>query len=187
MMKKHLANIITSARIVGAAVLFFFNEVNVAFLCIYAFCGVTDLIDGPIARKTQSESSIGALLDTVGDVATYVALAKIMLSKHIVPAWAIWWYVPAAAAILCSGFIALKRFGRFFVVHSLFGKIMGGTAFLMPFALRAGLIIPCFAVMCVTASVSAVETAVLTLRSDDPEYEASSVIGMIHNKRTSEA
>ena len=182
-MKKQLANIITSARIVGAAVLFFFSEVNGAFLCVYAFCGLTDLIDGPVARKTQSESAVGALLDTVGDVATYVALAKILLSKHMVPSWALYWYIPAAAGILCSGLIALVRFGRFFVVHSLFGKAMGVTAFLMPFMMYAGLIVPCFAVMCITATVSAVETAVLTLLSDDPEHESSSVVGMLRGKR----
>ena len=181
-MKKQLANIITSARIVGAIVLFFFTEVNGAFLCIYALCGLSDLIDGPIARKTHSESSVGALLDTIGDVATYVALAKILLSKHLVPAWILWWYVPAAAAILCSGFIALTRFGRFFVVHSLFGKLMGAAAFSMPFALRLGFLIPCFVVICVAATVSAVETAVLTIMSDNPEEESSSIIGMLRRR-----
>ena len=178
-MKKQAANIITSARIVGAIVLFFFTEVNNAFLCIYAFCGLTDLIDGPIARKTHTESSVGALLDTIGDVATYVALAKILLSRHLVPSWARWWYIPAGVAILCSGFIALARFGRFFVVHSLFGKVMGVAAFLMPFALRAGLLIPCFATICIVATISAVETAVLTLLSKEPEEESSSIIGML--------
>ena len=181
-MKKQLANIITSVRIVGAVVLFFFTEINSAFLCIYAFCGLTDLIDGPIARKTHSESAVGALLDTVGDVATYVALAKILLSQHMVPAWALWWYVPAGVAILCSGFIALARFGRFFVVHSLFGKQMGAAAFLMPFTLRLGLLIPCFVTICVAATVSAVETAVLTLLSNNPEAESSSIIGMVLSK-----
>ncbi|MCR4615163.1 MAG: CDP-alcohol phosphatidyltransferase family protein [Clostridiales bacterium] len=182
-MKKQLANIITSARIIGAVVLFFFKDVNGAFLCIYAFCGLTDLIDGPVARKTQSESSAGALLDTVGDIATYVALAKILLSKHLVPSWVLCWYIPAAVSILCSGFIAFARFRHFFVIHSLFGKLMGLTAFLMPFALRFGIIIPCFVAMCVTATVSAIETAVITVKSEDPEHDAASIAGMIIKNR----
>ena len=177
-MKKYLANMITSSRIVGAVVLFFFREVNGVFLGVYAFCGLTDLIDGPVARKTGSESAVGALLDTAGDVATYVALAKILLLRRLVPLWVLCWYIPAAAAILCAGFLALARFGRFFVVHSLFGKLMGATAFFMPFALHLGILIPCLAAMCVTATVSAVETAVLTVKSEDPEHGPISVIGL---------
>ncbi len=75
-MKKQLPNFITGTRILGAIILFFFQEVNIPFLCVYSLCGFTDLIDGPVARRLKAESSMGALLDTVGDVATYVLLAQ---------------------------------------------------------------------------------------------------------------
>ena len=179
-----MANLITVSRIVCAVVLFFFNDINGVFLGIYAYCGVSDLIDGPIARKTNKTSSVGALLDTAGDVATYVALAKILLSKHIVPAWAVVWYVAAAVGILSGGLVAAARFRRFFVVHSLFGKIMGGFAFLMPFAYFADLLIPCLAAMCVCATVSAAETVYITAKADDPEHAPISVIGLLKAKKT---
>ena len=182
-MKKQLANIISGARIAGAVVLFFFNEVNSTFLWIYALCGLSDLIDGPVARKLHAQSNVGALLDTIGDVATYVALAKILLAKRLVPAWLLWWYIPAAAGILSAGLIAVKRFKRYFVVHSLFGKAMGAAAFLMPFALRVGLLVPCFVVICVTATVSAFETAYITWKADDPEHAPISVIGLIRAQK----
>lgn len=176
-MKKHLANIITCTRIICAIVLFFFRSVNGTFLVVYTFCGLTDLIDGPIARKMRSQSNIGAVLDTVGDVATYVALAKILLTEHLVPFWAMYWYISAAAGILCSGIIAVARFGRFFVMHSFCGKLMGGAAFLMPFALYSGMLTTCFVLICTTATISAIETAVITLKADDPEHTAISLIG----------
>ena len=176
-LKKQIPNIITGSRILGAAVLFFFRDVDAWFLGIYLFCALTDLIDGPVARKLNAESSVGALLDTVGDVATYVALAKILLAKHLVPSWALIWYICAAAGIVASGLIAVGRFRRFFIVHSLFGKVMGFLAFLMPFALRADLLIPCFAAVCASATVSAVETAVITWKAADPESAPVSLIG----------
>ncbi|MBQ7688665.1 MAG: CDP-alcohol phosphatidyltransferase family protein [Clostridia bacterium] len=177
-----MANLITISRIVCAVILFFFQDVNGAFLAIYAYCGISDLIDGPIARKTNKTSNLGALLDTVGDVATYVALAKILLSKHLVPAWAVIWYVSAAAGILSAGLVALARFHRFFVVHSLFGKVMGLFAFLMPFALYVNLLIPCFAAICASATVSAVETVFITAKAEDPEHAAISIIGLYRKK-----
>ena len=82
-MKKHLANIISLSRVAGAIALFFFNEISTAFLIIYVLCGITDLIDGPIARKTNSTSPLGATLDTVGDVATYLALTKVLIIKKL--------------------------------------------------------------------------------------------------------
>lgn len=173
-----MANVITASRIVCAVILFFFNDINGAFLAIYAYCGVSDLIDGPIARKTNKTSNVGALLDTIGDVATYVALAKILLAKHLVPSWAVIWYVAAAAGILSGGLVAVVRFRRFFVVHSLFGKIMGFFAFMMPFAYYAKLLIPCFAAICASATVSAAETVFITVKADDPEHAAISVIGL---------
>ena len=175
-MKKQLPNFITGTRILGAIILFFFQEVNIPFLCVYSLCGFTDLIDGPLARRLKAESSMGALLDTVGDVATYVALAKILLSKHLVPAWALIWYVSAAAGIVGSGLIAVRRFHRFFIVHSLFGKLMGCFAFMMPFALSLELLIPCFVAVCTSATVSAVETAVITWKAKDPENTSTSLI-----------
>ena len=174
-----MANVITVSRIVCAIILFFFQDVNGAFLAIYAYCGVSDLIDGPIARKTNSTSNLGALLDTIGDVATYVALAKILLSKHLVPPWAVIWYVAAAVGILSGGLVAVARFRRFFVIHSLFGKIMGFFAFMMPFAYYADLLIPCFVAICSSATVSAAETVFITAKAADPEHSPSTVIGLL--------
>ncbi|MBQ9553045.1 MAG: CDP-alcohol phosphatidyltransferase family protein [Clostridia bacterium] len=180
-----MANIITASRVVCAIILFFFHDINGAFLAIYAYCGISDLIDGPIARKLNQTSNIGALLDTVGDVATYVALAKILLSKHIVPSWAVIWYVSAAVGILSGGLVALARFRRFFVVHSLCGKAMGFFAFLMPFAYYMNLLIPCFAAICITATISAIETVYITVTAADPEHAAISVIGLHRDKKKS--
>ena len=34
---------------------------------MYLFCGITDMVDGTIARKTKSVSEWGARLDTLAD------------------------------------------------------------------------------------------------------------------------
>jgi CDP-diacylglycerol--glycerol-3-phosphate 3-phosphatidyltransferase len=37
------------------------------FLTLYALCGLTDVADGIVARKTNTQSKTGARLDTIAD------------------------------------------------------------------------------------------------------------------------
>ena len=79
-MRKQIANIITSSRILCSIFMLFFPAFSVAFYILYLFCGITDMIDGTIARKTYSTSAFGAKLDTVADfvfVAACVTMRKL--------------------------------------------------------------------------------------------------------------
>ena len=62
-MKKHIANIITAPRILLSVVLLFLPILGAGFYVIYLLCGVTDMIDGTVARKTGAVSEFGAKLD----------------------------------------------------------------------------------------------------------------------------
>ena len=66
-MTKHFANIITTLRIIASVVLLFFSFPSCEFYIIYLFCGLTDMIDGTIARKLHAVSSFGSKLDSVAD------------------------------------------------------------------------------------------------------------------------
>lgn len=52
--KKQLANGLTVGRMVCAALLLDTLPFSVAFYVLYTLCGVTDLLDGPVARRTGS-------------------------------------------------------------------------------------------------------------------------------------
>lgn len=104
-MKKHIANIVTFSRVIAAMVLFTFKEIGTPFLIIYVFCAFTDLVDGPIARKTGSSSELGAVLDTIGDVMTYLALTKILISQKLVPTFILVWIISAGVLFLLCGFV----------------------------------------------------------------------------------
>ena len=86
-MTKHFANILTGFRILGSILLLFFPVFSEAFYSIYLLCGFSDMIDGTIARKTNSTSEAGAKIDTVADlVFVTVSLIKI-LSTITIPQW----------------------------------------------------------------------------------------------------
>jgi len=60
---------------------------SVCFHGIYLLCGFTDMVDGTIARKTNSASEFGARLDTISDFIFFVvSFIKLLPVIHI-PKW----------------------------------------------------------------------------------------------------
>ena len=95
-MKKYIANIITGSRIIFCLPLLFIPLSSAWFYVFYLFCGLTDMIDGTIARKTETDSEFGARLDTVADfVFMFVCSIKILPLIHI-PVWLWVWIIIVA-------------------------------------------------------------------------------------------
>ena len=81
--RKQIANIITISRILGSIYLLCRPVFSISFYVMYLFCGITDMIDGTIARKTKSVSELGARLDTVADSA-FVAVYFVKRISYLV-------------------------------------------------------------------------------------------------------
>ena len=72
-----MANLITILRILASVALLFCPALSPAFFAVYIFAGVTDMLDGFVARRTGTVSDLGAKLDTIADF----ALAAVCLCK----------------------------------------------------------------------------------------------------------
>ena len=68
-----MANIITGCRILCSIFLLFVPAFSHAFYVLYLAAGFTDMIDGTIARKTNTASEFGSRLDTIADIIFVVA------------------------------------------------------------------------------------------------------------------
>ena len=134
-MAKHIANILTGFRILGSVLLLFFPAFSVGFYIIYLFCGFSDMIDGTIARRTNSTSEFGAKIDTVADL-LFVAASIIRLLPAIhIPGW-LWIWGGGIAVIKISNIIlgyASKK--QLISLHSIMNKITGLLLFLLPLTL----------------------------------------------------
>ena len=93
-----MANIITCFRILCSIMLVFFPISSVQFFITYMFCGLTDVMDGIVARKTNTVSDFGAKLDTGADFIFVVVMLTKILSVIDVPVW-LWIWVIAIAGI----------------------------------------------------------------------------------------
>ena len=63
-----MANIITGCRILCSIILLFIPAFSHTFYILYLVAGFTDMIDGTIARKTNTASEFGSRLDTIADI-----------------------------------------------------------------------------------------------------------------------
>ena len=133
--RKYIANIVTGCRIVCSILILLFSAFSAWFYILYLFCGLTDMVDGTIARKTNSDSRFGARLDTIADLVFVMAsLVKLLPVIHV-PGWLwIWILVIAIIKIMnvVLGFICRKRF---IVEHTIMNKITGLLLFLLPLTL----------------------------------------------------
>ena len=168
-MTKHIANILTGCRIFGSILLLFFPAFSLAFYIIYILCGFSDMIDGTIARKTNSTSKFGSQLDTIADIIfVAVSLFKLLPVIHI-PGWLwIWGGVIAVIKIgnIIWGYVSKKQF---ISLHSIMNKITGLLLFLWPLTISVAESKYIAIVVCSIAAVSAIQEGFYVITDREPE------------------
>ena len=156
-MKKYLANIITSIRILGSVCMLFSSVFSPMFYGTYILCGFTDMIDGTIARKTNAVTSFGCYLDSIADL-IFLTVASIKLLPAIyIPNW-IWISTLIIFLIKIAAVIWNYILGQLFMFeHTLLNKITGFLLFLLPFSLPFVEIKYGAGIVCTVAFVSAIQ------------------------------
>ena len=84
-----LPNIITLFRILLLPLLIYYLFLGNYFysLLILAFAGITDVLDGFIARKFNMISRMGAILDPIADKLFVVTLITYFVYQELIPLW----------------------------------------------------------------------------------------------------
>lgn len=157
MMRTQIANIITGCRIICSIFLLFCPVFSLAFYITYLLCGFSDMIDGTVARKTNSNSSFGAKLDTAADfVFMFVVLYKLLPLIQI-RGW-LWVWIIAIAVIKLNNILwGLLRRKTCISVHSLLNKITGFALFLLPLTIQFVELKYGVTAICLIATISAIQ------------------------------
>lgn len=152
---KNTANIITSSRILLSLILIFLPVFSPWFFAIYIAAGFSDMIDGTIARKTGSESSFGAKLDSIADFifVIVVALKILPVVKLDLFIW-IWIGVIAAVKIFAAILSIRKKQATDF--HTIANKITGFLLFIWPFTFSIVDVKWSTVVVCVAATIAGI-------------------------------
>ena len=152
-----MANIITGVRILCAAALLFCRPFSPAFYALYATAGLSDMIDGAIARRTNTAGRFGAGFDTAADFLLVLVCLTKLIPVLDIPVWMYIWIAVIALIKLVnivSGYVFRKRFVS---VHSVMNKAAGALLFTLPLTLRVIDLKYSGAVVCAAATFAAVQ------------------------------
>lgn len=136
------------------------------FWILYCWCGISDMIDGPIARKIGTESELGSRIDSLADLIFVICFAMMILSSIKLPIW-IWLWTASIGMVKPAGIVVISfRRRRFRIPHSISNKLTGILLFCLPFALiRFEDLIPSV-IVCAIATLSLYED-ILFFRTDE--------------------
>ena len=160
-----MANTITGIRIVLSVVLMFCQALSPTFYALYIAAGISDMIDGAVARKTGSVSEFGSRLDTIADIVfVAVCLIKLLPVMHI-PGWLYIWIATIAMIKVTNIAVGLFRQKEFISVHSIMNKVTGGMLFVLPLTLAFIDLKYSGAVVCIVATAAAIQEGHLIKRN----------------------
>lgn len=88
-MFKHIPNILTMIRflLIPAIIIFCLQQNYILAIIFLTISGITDILDGVIARKYNLITDFGKLMDPLADKATQVSLLTVLVIKNIIPIW----------------------------------------------------------------------------------------------------
>ena len=156
-LNNNMANVITTIRIVCSIALLFCMAPSPAFSALYLVAGITDMIDGTVARKTNTVSEFGSKLDTVADfVLIVVCLIKLVPVLNISTWIYVWVAIIALIKVInvVSGYVMQKKL---IVLHTLMNKVTGVLLFVLPLTLSVIDLRYSAVVVCVVATFAAVQ------------------------------
>lgn len=173
---KRVPNMLSALRIaLSLCMLLFLNDRAVCF-AVFMLAGVSDMLDGIIARRADAQSQLGARLDTAGDIALFMTA---LLCVGIWAGEAVLPYAPYVTGIVLLRFgniaISAIKFRKPAGVHTLANKAAG----LLIFAALGVYILTglrwAFIPGCVVAAVSAIEEMAILLTSKRLDTDRKSI------------
>lgn len=176
-MKKYIPNILSVLRIICSVLLILFINDRIGFVFLYFVIGLTDILDGFIARKFKLESEFGARLDSFADFIFYIMLVFIFtkLYSSII-------LVNYKVALVGIVFIRLLnllltklKYKKFVFVHTIVNKISGVLLYFLPVIIlfkQSDIIIW---ITLIFAFIAAIEELLITIKYSEVKLNRKSI------------
>lgn len=154
---RYIPNILSVIRLslVPLFIYLFFKGENVSAVVVFAISGVTDFLDGFIARKYDCASNLGKLLDPMADKLTQFSAFLCLYIEELVPVWmVIVYFVKELGTAIGALFVFRRR--KIVVKSHIFGKfatffvfVFVGMIIAFPSVMTDNVVTVGCAVMCV--------------------------------------
>lgn len=173
---KNIPNIISISRIFLSILFFFIKPLTPLFFIIYSICGFSDIIDGYIARKTNSTSNFGAKLDSLTDIIFISAIIIVFLPIILIPTRIIILMILIAIIRIISLLVIYFKYHTFAILHTYTNKIAGLSLFFFPYLYTFWDINILGYILCTIASIAAIEELVINIISKKLHINIQSII-----------
>ncbi len=124
-----ISNFLTFSRILIIPIIvfgIFYKSWSLVFI-LYLFAGLTDLLDGYVARLLNQETSLGKLLDPVADklliVFSFTALAFISSPSFLIPKWFVFVVLIRELILFFGSIYLFKKKVKFKIEPTIWGKL----------------------------------------------------------------
>ena len=173
---KQLPNIISILRILISATMLAVPSFSALFWIFYLDSGLTDILDGFLARKLHPESTFGAKLDSIADF-VFVGCLTIFAVKNLnIPRWLWLCVLPIALLRFASDGIGFNKYHAFTALHTWANKLTGILIFAAP-------ILYCLCglrftgiILCAVAFASACEELIVTVKSKELDRDCKGIL-----------
>jgi CDP-diacylglycerol--glycerol-3-phosphate 3-phosphatidyltransferase len=166
---------ISLSRIVLLLFQLFSLDNPVLFFVLYLLSGFSDVLDGYIARKTNTESELGAKLDSIAD---FILFAVITISIIIWMGNKIQYFIPIIIGVaiirIFSVIIAAIRYHTFAMLHTWGNKMNGFLLFITPLFLMMDRIEIAW-IVCGISLLSALEEMIIHITSNHLDLNRKSL------------
>lgn len=162
---KQLPYIISILRIPLSAAMLAVPSFSALFWIFYLDSGLTDILDGFLARKLHQESALGAKLDSIADFVGCLTIFAVINMNS--PRWL--WLCALAIALLrfVSYGIGFNKYHAFTALHTWANKLTGLLIFAAPILYCLCGLLFTGIVLCVAAVALACEELIITVKSKE--------------------
>ena len=105
---------------------------SAAFWTCYLCCGISDLLDGVLARRLKTQSAAGAKLNSAADLVFAAAIMAFAVRYLQFPAWLYIGVGCIAALRLTSCGVGFVKYHTFSALHTYANKATGALIFAFP-------------------------------------------------------
>jgi CDP-diacylglycerol--glycerol-3-phosphate 3-phosphatidyltransferase len=152
-------------------------SVHTAFIVVYIAIGITDVLDGLIARRLGCESDFGAKLDSIADFIFYSIFVFMFLKLY--PSILELPHQVALIVIISIRLINMLltklKYKRVVFIHTLANKASGVIIYLMPLALlfiQHSFVL--WAIL-IIVFIAAIEELLITVKYTEPDLNRRSI------------
>jgi len=169
---RQIPNFLSILRGIGALVMLCHRLSGASLWTVYAVCGLSDMLDGALARKFCWESRIGARIDSFADLLFCGAAFYRFLPLLPIPGW-LWWVGGAIAFLkILNLAVGWLRRGKPVFLHSRANRLTGLLLFLLPLSLLCDWFGVCLIPVTGAAAFAAVQEGYLIIKEPKgKEYE----------------